>query len=553
MINERAGPNNTSTRLAYLLTLGVVMVVAFGSFQSGNLDDNSSLVAVLFAVTLFWIVMINASLKSGKSQERLLLPLIVAVTVLLLYGVLESKNWQDGIGFAAVLLAAAAPAFFWIRSGIAGVPILPAVSVLYVIYFGLSAVRGVGEQAGYTPHQVLTACLTVAVFLMVATVVSAWICANASARRAPNVRMLQFSDRVVVRLIFAGFSMGLLYYIGDRSGLLDWLGTLYGVMRGVSMSAVSLASFLLGHATARKSIPTRIWLILCGCYLALLFLSLSSLFLAGVMTITLAALAGYVVTAKRVPWRLLAVVFLAFSVFQAGKKEMRLRHWEFHSNYSNQTSIAKVPNLIAEWFGVGTDALLSGTSESSIVDRASLLNQLIRVEDWTPKITPFLYGDTYTYLPYIIVPRFVLPDKPTSQVVMNKLDIRYGFLTPKETRFVAVGINLIPEGFANFGYFGIVLIGIVFGAVTGYFTRISINRSPISLPVLLSIVTLVTLLDLEADLSSLLTTLSQSLISVMIFFFAFQFVSEPAHRKAMLSRVSKPAELQRSGGPLTRS
>lgn len=545
MIGEKSASTGSTKRLTFLMVLAVASLVGIGLFEAGNLQDDTGLVGVLFVVTLFWMIVVNASFKTNKSQEKLLLPLIGAAGVLLGYGMFASVSWEAGIGFAAVLLAAVAPALFWIRSGMEGVPILPAVSALYVVYYGLSSVRGVGAQQGYTPDQAMNACLTVAVFLMAATLINAWICSSAPARRPMNARVLQFNDRIVVKLIFAGFGIGLFYFVGDLAGLLDWTGSLYGIFRSVAGSAVALASFLFGHATARKNLEFKVWATFCGAFLLLLLLSLTSLFIGGVVTTTLAAIAGYVITARRIPWRLLAVAFLVFSVFQAGKKDMRDVYWLRHKNAFAHMSVGQMPGMIVEWIEVGTDALISGTSESSVVDRASLLNQLIRVEQWTPRIAPYLYGETYTYLPYIVVPRFIMPDKPTSQVVMNLLDVRYGFLTLKETRYVAVGINLVSEGIANFGYLGVVLIGIVFGALTGFFTRLSIGKSPISLQTLLSIVTLVTFLQLEADFSSLLTTLSQSLISVTIFFFLFQFVTEPAHRRTMLTSVSRSPRLQR--------
>jgi hypothetical protein len=548
MIGEQTESRSGQKRLTFLMVLAITTLVGIGLVESGNLQDGTGLMGVLYVISMFWMIVVNASFKPNRSYERLLIPLVVAIAVLLGYGMLESHTWQNSIGFAAVLLAAAAPALFWIRSGMAGVPILPAVAALYVIYYGLSSVRDVGAEEGYTPDQVLNACLTVAVFLVAATLVNAWICTGPSVRRSQNTRLLQFSDRMVVKLIVAGLGVGLVYGFGDLSGLLDWLGSFHGVAHSVAGSATALASFLLGHATARKNIDAKLWVILCGAFAVLLLLSLSALFLNEVTIFMLAAVAGYVVTARRIPWRLLAVAFLIVSVFQAGKKEMRYRHWEFHGSIASRMSLTKVPGLVVEWFEVGTDALIEGTNESSVVDRASLLSQLIRVEQWTPRIVPYLNGETYTYLPYVVVPRFVMPDKPTSQVVMNMLDVRYGFLTAGETRYVAVGINLVPEGIANFGYLGVILIGIVFGALTGFFSRLSIGKSPISLQMLLSIVTLVTLLNLEADLSSLLTTLFQSLISVTIFFFVFQFVTEPAHRRTMLSSVSRSRALQRHAG-----
>jgi hypothetical protein len=119
----------------------------------------------------------------------------------------------------------------------------------------------------------------------------------------------------------------------------------------------------------------------------------------------------------------------------------------------------------------------------------------------------------------MLVPRFVKANKISSQEVMNELNVRYRLLTREDTRVTAAGWNLISEAHANFGQAGAVFVGIFFGLLTGMFTRWSIGVEAVSLPMLLAIAAFVTMLNLEADLSYLMTNLFQSSVAVLLFFF----------------------------------
>jgi hypothetical protein len=236
------------------------------------------------------------------------------------------------------------------------------------------------------------------------------------------------------------------------------------------------------------------------------------------ITEVVAALIGYVYTARKVPWITVLLMTAGLSVFQAGKAIMRVRY-----NDVNMTA-AVTPVLFAQWFEVGLEVLQSQTKHADVADRASLLPQMIRIQQWTPSRVPYLEGETYTYLPAMLVPRIINPNRAATQIVMNMLDVRYGFLTREQTKETAVGVNIVPEAFANFGYIGVGILAILFGLFTGYFTRLSLGRDATSLPTLLAIAVLVTVIDLEADLSYLVSMLYQTCLAVAVFHYGLHFV-----------------------------
>jgi hypothetical protein len=445
---------------------------------------------------------------------------LVALGVLFLvgYGYFESTRFEDFLAYTVVLFAATAPVVVWIQFGAPGIPILPTSASLYWIYFGVPALRGVGEAQGYSPADVVNANLTVALFLGVATI--AW----AGFLRRPKITAGNetMDNRAVLYLVMLGLGLGVIFYIAVYANLAAVAGTAFGILRAVTAGPMLLACYLLGYGKAKKAFTDVQWLIALLLLSVTVILQTGSLLLIGGITEIAALAAGYVYTAKRVPWITALAAMAIVSILQAGKSDMRDR-------YANTTvTIQIMPQLFTEWFQIGINDLTSDTVQaSSVAERASLLNQMIRVQQWTPERVPYLNGETYTYMPAMLVPRLINPSRSPTQIVMNLLDVRYGFLSVEQTKVTAVGVNVVPEAFANFGYLGIVFIGLIFGVFTGYFTALSISRSATALPTLLAIATTIIVTDLEADLSYLASVLFQTFIGIAAFYFGVTFVFNP--------------------------
>ena len=173
----------------------------------------------------------------------------------------------------------------------------------------------------------------------------------------------------------------------------------------------------------------------------------------------------------------------------------------------------------------GFTALSSGEAGKDISQRASLLWILLHVQRVAPSSVPFLDGATYALLPQMLVPRFLDPEKIPSQAGMNLLNVHFGLLSDEETLLTAVGWGPLAEGYANFGYFGVIGAAIVLGLLGGALTAWSAGAPAVSLPALFAIAAMLQIANLEADLAYLFTSLLQSLIGVLIYFAIFRFLT----------------------------
>jgi hypothetical protein len=451
-------------------------------------------------------------------SHRLLEFFTIGFVLLLGIGYFTSKEFQDFLGYALVLFAASLPVALWINSGTGGIPIFPTAALLYWLYFGVPAMRGVGERAGYSPQHVLDAEITIALFLFVATAAWFHFLRPSRAGNAKAPAEYSMNKRAVVSLVMIGLGMGAAFYALTFSNFANIMGSATGVIRAVLLAPMLLACYFLGYGTAKRMFSGVQLAIAAAVLLAIFVVQLSGLQIITEATEMGAALMGYIYTARRIPWVTILAVAAIVSVFQAGKAEIRARYGNI------DISPQMTPALVSQWLGTGFSTITSNAAHQGVADRAALLNQIIRIEVWTPSHVPYLEGETYAYLPSMLVPRIFNPDRAPTQVVMHLLDVRYGFLSRGQTRTTFVGINIISEAFANFGYLGVIAIGALFGLFTGYFERLSSDQEATSLPTLLAIATMVTVLDLEADLSYLATTLFQSGVAIVVFYYSLRFV-----------------------------
>jgi hypothetical protein len=94
------------------------------------------------------------------------------------------------------------------------------------------------------------------------------------------------------------------------------------------------------------------------------------------------------------------------------------------------------------------------------MSRLDLLHQLIVVQERTPGTIPYYQGETYSYLTYGWIPRFLWPDKPIAQEANITFALDYGFLHDNQIDRTMMGISHIAEAYANFGLWG---VGIIMG------------------------------------------------------------------------------------------
>lgn len=413
------------------------------------------------------------------------------------------------LSYVCVVGPALLPLYLWLAARAPGLPTLPIVASLSIVYYAAPLLRG--DISFNEPSEVSFAAITVGSFLICATVVYAIMLKSAALRRYPSNASAAANDRGIVALAFVGLVSGITFYLVEYPGLFDWLGTFVGLARAVALTLSSIGCYLVGTARARGLLREGWWIAaILGVSMVVVF-AISGLLLVGCVTNILAAILGYVVAARRIPWVTLVLTFVLISVFQAGKNDIRERY-----DRESEISLSELPGVILEWTEDGVDALWSGGQQIDVLERASLLSTLIKIQEATPDLVPYLNGETYELLPSIVLPRFIEPDKVRSQAGLNLLAIRYGFESEEATNKTTIGFGLIAEAYANFGSAGVLVVGALLGFICGLVTWFSNAAPPVSLRMLASIAATSVLLNLEADLSYLIVTMLQSVAGVLI-------------------------------------
>jgi hypothetical protein len=423
---------------------------------------------------------------------------------------------QDMTAYFCVTIPALAPLFVWLWTGAPGIPVLPAISGVYLIYYAFPLFRA--DIEAYGPQALVTAGATVGSFLVAASVGSLPFLLRAQRRARVSAQSFASTDQIVA-VVFIGLVGGIVYNLALMTGNLTWLGASASVLRAVASTLTSVACYLLGSARASRLLVGQRWMLALVSLVGVIILSLGNLLLVGGLTNILAAVFGYVITAKRIPWVGLALAFAVVSVLQAGKYEMRQTYWASNSQTMEQVSVLQTPGMMVDWFTAGIVALAStdnGSTAPDVLERASLLHMVLLVQRATPDFIPYLEGETYELLPAMVAPRFLEPDKVASQAGLNLLSIRYGLQYVGSASSTTIGWGLVAEAYANFGFAAVFPVGFLFGAFCGFLMRLSTGAEPLSLPMFMTIAATLTLLNVELDFSYLVVTLAQTMAAVLL-------------------------------------
>jgi len=453
----------------------------------------------------------------------------VVATILLLF----SPFAQDPIAYLCVTVPVLIPTFIWVNYGAFGIPVLPVVAALFYLYYAMPLLVGDTLRI-YKSSELVWAALSVGCFLTAASL-AAWPfldvrrhkTAAAPARRATryarsikerSLRNISLIDDLY-RLIFAGLAAGLIFNAATAAGQLGFLGSLSGAVRACVGPLTYVACYLTGYARGAGLLRGQRWLLALGGVLAVTALSMSSLFLVGGAMNIAAVMLGYVLGTKRVPWVGIALTFALLSILNAGKYTVREAYWGRDSQTVQTTSLTQLPQMLMDWFveGISNIGSTGGRNNPTLLERTSLLHMVLAVQEATPRVIPYLEGETYAMLPEMLVPRFLESDKVQSQAVLNLLSVRYGRETAEETGKTTIGWGMVSEAYANFGNVGVAIVGAVFGALCGFLMRLSATAGPTSIAMLVAIASTLTLCNVESDFSFTMVTLFQTIAGVCIF------------------------------------
>jgi hypothetical protein len=467
--------------------------------------------------------------------------ILAALVVLLLgFGIVQADSLVVFAAYLMLLVVCILPSLIWFRAGARGIPILPVLALGHIPYYAIPIVRRGDALLGYGDDDLLRVALTVVLYLGAA--IAGWMAISVSTRARPNSSSSRqlVSPAVLHRLMGAGLMTGALFQLLVALGWIGWLGTFFGTVRAIVGTFTVTSCYLLGMARGGGQLRGGQWLFALAGLAFNVVINWMGFFLVAGLFYLIAALIGYCLTARRFPWGSIAVMVGIVAVLHVGKGEMRARYWYEDANFGDSISLQQMPSRTVEWIGIGLQTMFSGEVQADILERASLLNIILRAQRDTPEQIDFLNGETYAFLPSVLLPRFLVPDKPTSQVAMDLLNIRYGILTREGAASTAVGWGLIAEAYVNFGYAGIFACGFLIGLLCGGLARWTADAGAIALPTLIGIAVLMILLNMEADFIQVFLTLMQGTAAVLIFYGFFRLLmrQETVVRSTRQARVS---------------
>ena len=299
-----------------------------------------------------------------------------------------------------------------------------------------------------------------------------------------------------------------------------------GILRAVFFGIGTSCTFIISMAWGLGRLQRTDKVLVAAC-LALQFILLSSsLILRTGTSIVLLGLVGYFFGSRRVPYVALAITLSVLAVLNIGKYDLRHKYWTPESPY--RPGLAELPAYYVEWCEAGLRPKVQSDTRASklLLERNSLLQILCLVVARTPDYQPFLYGETYKQIPGQFVPRLFWPNKPRGHISTYTLSIYYGLQSEEATYETTIAFGFLPEAFANFGYWGAIGLGVVFGFGFRKITLWSV-RSPIfSYAGLMLILLTAWSFQTELTLSGWLSSLFQGSVSIIAFVFVFRRFQE---------------------------
>lgn len=232
---------------------------------------------------------------------------------------------------------------------------------------------------------------------------------------------------------------------------------------------------------------------------------------------------------------LLVVPFIIF--FQQGKTAYRATHWESGSQASVSTdplggSIAWAQISWNTW----SSEISSPVQAFSIpllqptVSRVSLLMEAGNIFDDTPSVIPFQNGATYQNLLFELIPRAILPNKPSVNLASQMYQILYGRSDAADLASTSIAVGVPAEGYMNFGWLGVLLsmafVGMIFGVIRGALLRPSAGTTYTTL----GIVVLAQFIPIEGEMAQYVGgVLQQILVAVVLLLPVMRRGPAPGH------------------------
>lgn len=459
-----------------------------------------------------------------RMRLRLFHQALIAAAALL--GMLwwTTGNTHDSVFYLglAICLLAVLPVLVWTRTMSHNYPVFEIFIATNLTSYGLPLLTEHAAVTLFDERVRQDAALVVIAFLIAANI--AYYATRATPRSTP-LWTKQVLERPNKQWMLRGLILSTLYTLVVPF-LYEPPPGIEGILRAVFFGIGTTCTFIISMAWGLDRLQRGEKVLVAVC-LALQFILLSSgLILRAGTSIVLLGLVGYFFGSRRIPYIALAIILPVLAVLNIGKYDLRTKYWTPDGQY--QPRLSEHPAFYVEWFEAGLRPQVQTETKASklLLERNSLLQILCLVINRTPDFQPFLYGETYKQIPGQFVPRIFWPEKPRGHISTYTLSIYYGMQDEEATHETTIAFGLLPESYANFGYWGALSLGVAFGFCFRKITLWSVKSPIFSYAGLMLILLTAWSFQTELPLSAWLASLFQGSVSIIAFAFVFRRFQE---------------------------
>lgn len=387
-------------------------------------------------------------------------------------------------GSVFLVIVAIVPLYLWLLGWSKGLPAWQIFAFVTGLTYALPMIQSSRALSDYAPAEIIAGAMVTVGFILLGTLVSL---ASESRTVKPPPKLLMITQKDSVRYLLLFVALGLLFGLNEVMSLVAYPGNSKPVVRGICGSLSTMALFVLAYYKGRGLLDKRSGLLFVLGAAGTIVMSLCSLMLAEALVPLSMVLFGYTLGSSKVPWRLLAALFVIMSLLHAGKYEMRALYWGGEQAPEKQLTLWNLPEFYGDWTRAGLEELggfkgvfagsgkIEGESQSSFFERSGNLHMLLLVMRKSPSEVPYCLGATYAPIPALLVPRFLNDQKGISHVANQILSVNYGVVAMESVGSVSIGWGLLPEAYANFGLVGVMFLALVLAAFYTWISRLTVG------------------------------------------------------------------------------
>jgi hypothetical protein len=409
----------------------------------------------------------------------------------------------------AIIVFASLPALMWARRTTYEFPVFEVFMLTGVNIYALPLLNGQTELQAYPEPVIVQAAWAVLFFQIVAIVIH-----TITRGRARTTRF--WAEEIVSHDIgkYLGYGLVLTTIYFVIGNFTDWIPSdIEGPARAVFYGIGIIATFIQGRRWGQNDLSSQEKIFFTVNIVLQVMVSFVTLFLIGGISIIVLALLGFVSGSKRLPVIVLAIALPVIAVLHNGKTAMREEYWK--DNNPTMPSLAEIPRFFGEWFQHGLERHSQASLTGKLIERTSLFQMICLVVDNTPNPLPFLNGETYAQIPGQFVPHFFWPNKPVGHISTYTLSIYYGLQRPEDTQKTTIAFGLLAEAYANFGFYGVGLLGALFAFCLKKYSLWTQQSPMFSYAGLLLVLLMAWSFQTELTLSIWLSSLSQAIVAVL--------------------------------------